>query len=208
MSSLSRKQSAYLLSVGSWKKLLTSMASKSGRTTISETCKDCWSVSCRSFCFCTQHHSSTIPSARKRRSGHTQHSGCRTGTGPNTPFSRQKERARLLRPRLCWVRMKQTLRITIYAQRNARSCWSKDLLGNTGASPTLWACCQLCDKRYLSVLIASTQIDSEYFLDLLLDMITHWMFYHCNVSCSFLGYIVVLTIDMLTVDREPTIPRF
>jgi len=40
------------------KKLLTSIASKSGRTTISETCEDCWSVSCRSFCICNQRNTS------------------------------------------------------------------------------------------------------------------------------------------------------
>jgi len=44
----------------------------------------------------------------------------------------------------------------------------KDLIGNTGVSPALWACCQLCDKRFLSALIDSVKNSPFGMLDLFL----------------------------------------
>ena len=40
----------------------------------------------------------------------------------------------------------------------------KDLIGNTGVSPALWACCQLCDKRRLPVLINLASVDPDSLL--------------------------------------------
>jgi len=82
-------------------------------------------------------------------------------------LARQKERARLLRMSRRLMRTSQTLRITIYAQRIALSCWSNlRIVSTTAQSPRLYG------LAVSSAIRESSQLWLKVIQTFLSDMIT------------------------------------